>query len=204
MRPHAAPSAVLCLLGWLGMACCQTRPMTPTSTPLPTATLLPSRTWTPTSTPLPTATLTPSHQVLPLDHSPAAPTPTSGPLTDAEAIALVEEEAAARGVDLQTLRITISGEPRSVSIRYSSSYAVRGRVFQAQTVLVALAAVRVLIRVQPPINGGIRLAVMPSEDSEVGLRVTVIDGSSLEAWAVGSISDQEFVGSWMVWTVTRE
>jgi len=116
---------------------------------------------------------------------------------------LVEEEAVARGVDLQILRITIAGEPRSVSIRYSSSYAVRGPAFQAQTVLVALAAARVLVRVQPPIDGGIHLAVIPGGESEVGLRVTVIDGSSLEAWANGSISDQEFVGQWMVWTVTR-
>lgn len=195
MRPLAAASAVLCLLGWLGMAC-QSRPTTPTSAPLPTATLTPSRVQTPTSVPLPTITPTPYHT--------QAPTPTLGPLTDAEAIALVEEEAATRGVALQTLSITIAGEPRSVSIRYSSSYAVGGRAFQAQTVLVALTAARVLVRVQPPIDGGIRLAVMPGGESEVGLRVTVIDGSSLEAWANGFISDQEFVGQWTVWTVTKE
>ena len=195
MRPHAAASAVLCLLGWLCMAC-QSRPTTPTSTPLPTATPTPAHTWTPTSEPLPTITPTPSHT--------QAPTPTPGPLTDAEAIALVEEEAAARGVALPTLRIKIEGEPRWASIRYSSSYTVDSRAFQPQTVLVALAAARVLVRVQPSIDGGIRLAVMPGGESEVGLRVTVIEGSSLEAWANGSISDQEFVGQWMVGTVTRE
>ncbi len=195
MRPHAAASAVLCLLGWLCMAC-QSRLTMPTSTPLPTAIPIPAHTKTPTSELLPTITPVPSHT--------QAPTPTPGPLTDAEAIALVEEEAAARGVDLATLRITITGEPRSVSIRYSSSYTVDSRVFQPQTALVALAAARVLVRVQPPIDGGIRLAVIPGGESEVGLRVTVIDGSSLEAWANGSISDQEFVGQWMDWTVTRE
>ncbi len=195
MRPHAVASAVLCLLGWLCMAC-QSRLTMPTSTPLPTAIPIPAHTKTPTSELLPTITPVPSHT--------QAPTPTPGPLTDAEAIALVEEEAAARGVDLATLRITITGEPRSVSIRYSSSYTVDSRVFQPQTALVALAAARVLVRVQPPIDGGIRLAVIPGGESEVGLRVTVIDGSSLEAWANGSISDQEFVGQWMDWTVTRE
>jgi hypothetical protein len=71
-------------------------------------------------------------------------------------------------------------------------------------VLIALAAARVLVRVQPPIDGGIRLAVIPGGESVVGLRVTVIDGSILEAWTNGSISDQEFVDLWMVGTVTRE
>jgi hypothetical protein len=102
------------------------------------------------------------------------------------------------------LRITIGGEPRSVSIRYSSSYAVDSSVFQSQTVLVALAAARAIARVQPPINGGMRLAVMPGGESEVGLRVIIIDWSSLEAWANGSISDQEFVSQWTVGAITRE
>jgi hypothetical protein len=213
MRPRVAASAVLCLLGWLGMAC-QSRTPTPTSTPLPTATLSPSRTWTPTSEPLPTITTMPSHTqtqtseplptITPTPIHTLEPTPTLGPLTDEEAIAQMEDELAARGVDLQTVRITIAGEPRSVSIHYSSTFDVKGRAFQAQTVLVALAAARVFIRVQPPMDGGIRLAVIPSGESEVGIRVTMIEGSSLEAWAKGSISDQDFVGSWMVWTVTRE
>jgi hypothetical protein len=195
MRQHAAASAVLCLLGWLCTAC-QSRLTTPTSTPLPTAIPIPAHTWTPTSELLPTITPAPSHTL--------ATTPTPGPLTDAEAIALVEEEAAARGVALSTLRITIEGEPRWASIRYSSSYTVNSRIFQPQTVLVALAAARVLVRVQPPMDGGIRLAVIPGGESEAGLRVTVIVGSSLEGWANGTISDQEFVGQWMVGTVTRE
>jgi hypothetical protein len=193
MRPHAAASAVLCLLGWLGMAC-QSRSTTPTNIPLPTPT--PAHTWTPSSEPLPTITPTPSHTQV--------PTPTPGRLTDVEAIALVEKEVAARGVALPTLRITIQGEPRWASIRYSSSLTEDSRAFQPQTVFVALVAARVLVRIQPPIDGGIRLAVIPDGEGEVGLRVTVIDGFSLEAWANGSISDQEFVGQWIVGTVTRE
>ncbi len=98
-----------------------------------------------------------------------------GPLTDAEAIALVKEEAATRGVALHTLRITIAGEPRLASIRYTSSYAVDSRVFQPQTVLITLAAARVVARVHPPINGGMHLAVMPAGESNVGLRVTVTE-----------------------------
>ncbi len=191
MRSLGVIGIALCLLGWLGMAC-QAPPTTPPSTPLPT----PTHTRTPTSTPLPTATQTPvPTRML---------TPTPGPLTDAEAIALVKEEVAARGVALNTLRITIGGQPRWASIRYSSSYAVDGSVFQSQTVLVALAVARVMIRVHPPINGGIRLAAIPGGESEVGLRVTIIDASSLQAWAKGSISDQEFVGQWTVGAVTRE
>jgi len=119
-------------------------------------------------------------------------------------MALIQEEATARGVAPDTLRVTIRGEPRSASIRYSSPYDVDGSVFQAQTTLVALAAARAMARVQPPINGGIRLAVIPDGEGEVGLRVIIIDWSSLEAWANGSISDQEFVGQWSEGTITRE
>ena len=175
MKPLAAIGVVICLLGWLGMACQAPSP-TPTSAPPPTT----------TPSPAPTRT------------------PTPGPLTDAEAIALVKEELTARGVALHTVRITIGGESRSASIRYSSSYRVDSSVFQAQTVLVALAVARSIVRVQPPIVGGIRLAVIPGGESEVGLRVIVIDWASLEAWADGSISDQEFVSQWSEGTVTRE
>jgi len=125
-------------------------------------------------------------------------------LTDAEAITLIEEELAARGVATQTLRVTIAGEPRSVSIRYSSTYNLDSRVFKAQTALVNLAVARVVVLVRPPIDGGIRLAVIPAGHSEVGLRVTIIDGASLAAWSEGDISDQEFVGQWTVGDVTRE
>lgn len=195
MRPQAAASAVLCLIGWLSMAC-QSRRMTPTSTPLPSPTRSPSATCTATDEPLPTSTATKLHTLV--------PSPTRGVLTDTQAVALLEDEAAARGVDLQTLSIRIVGEPRRVTIRYSSSYDADGSAFQAQCVLFALAAARVLVRVKPAIDGEIRLAVIPGGESEVGLRVTVIDGSSLENWATGSISDQEFVSQWKVWTVPLE
>ena len=102
------------------------------------------------------------------------------------------------------MRIIIKGEPRSASIRYSSPYTVDSSVFRVQVTLIALAAARVMVRVQPPIDGGMRLAVMPGEESEVGLRVIIIDGSSLEAWANGFISDQEFVSQWTEGTITRE
>ena len=177
MRPIAGDGIALCLLAWLCVAC---------QSPLTTF---------PGASP-PTATLTPVETRM--------PTPAPGPLTEAEAIALVKEEMAARGVALHTVRITIGGEPRWASVRYASSYAVEGRVFQAQTVLVALAVARVMAQVHPPIDGGIRLAVIPGGESNVGLRVTVVDGPTLEAWADGSISDQEFVDAWTVGTVTTE
>jgi len=123
MRPLAAVAAVLCFLGWLGMAC--QAPSPPPTSALP-----------PTITPASAPTRT--------------PTPTPGPLTDTEAIALVKEEVAARGVAPHTLRVAIGGEPQSASIRYSSPYDVDGSVFQVQTTLVALAAAKAMARVQPP------------------------------------------------------
>ena len=166
MRPTAGDGIALCLFAWLCVAC-QSRLTTFPSASPPIATMTPVETRMRTSAP--------------------------GPLTESEAIALVKEEMAARGVALHTVRITIGGEPRWASVRYSSTYAVEGRVFQAQTVLVALAVARVMAQVHPPIDGGIRLAVIPGGESDVGLRVTVVDGSTLGAWADGSISDQEFV-----------
>ena len=177
MKHIAAVGIVFCLLGWLGMACQAPSPP-PTSAPPPTT--------TPTSAPVRT------------------PTPSPGPLTDAEAIALIKEEATARGVAPHTLRITIGGEPRSASIRYSSSYKVDSNVFQVQMMFVALTAAQAMARVQPPIKGGMRLAVVPGGEGEVGLRVTFIDWSSLEAWASGSISDQEFISQWTKGAITRE
>ena len=177
MRPLVALGAILCLLGWLSTAC-QATPITPTRTLPPTITLPPVHTWT--------------------------PTPAPGPLTDAQAIALIKEELTARAVASHTLKIRIAGEPRWVFIRYSSSYAVESRAFQAQTVVVTLAAARAMARVHPLINGGMRLAAMPGGESDVGLKVIIIDGPSLEAWANDSISDREFVSEWTVGTITEE
>lgn len=176
-RPLVTISAVFCLLGWLAMACQAPSPI-PTGVPLPTT----------IPTPAPTR----------------APTPGPGPLTDAEAIALITEEATARGVTPDTLRITIRREPRSASIRYSSPYDVDSSIFQAQMMFIALTSAQAVARVQPPIVGGMHLAVIPGGESEIGLKVTIIDWASLEAWANGSISDQEFMSQWTEGAITRE
>jgi len=175
MRLFAALSVILCLLGWFLIACQASLPP-PTSTPLPTIVPTPARTRT----------------------------PTPGPLTDAEAIALVKEEIVTRGIALHTVRITIAGKPRSASIRYASSYVFGSKIFRIQTTIVGLNAARTLIRVQPPLKGGIRLSIIPAGEDMVGLRVIVIDWPLLEAWANGHISDQEFVNQWTVGDVTRE
>jgi len=117
---------------------------------------------------------------------------------------MVSEALAARGVTLNTLRLRIAGEPRWASIRYSSSYAIDGRIFQPQTVLVALATARVMTRVRPPVDGGMRLAVVPGGESNVGLKVIIITGATLKEWADGSLSDRDFVSQWTIGTVTKE
>ena len=63
---------------------------------------------------------------------------------------------------------------------------------------------RAVLRVEPPIEGGINLAILPSEGGEVGLRVITISAPALEQWAYGSLSDQQFVGEWTVGNVTTE
>ncbi|MGC9334712.1 MAG: hypothetical protein ACP5JJ_11220, partial [Anaerolineae bacterium] len=80
----------------------------PTGTPAATSRLSPTWTGIPTSTPIPTPTRT------------AMPTP--GPLNNAEAVVLMEEEMTARGVASDTVKIVIAGEPQVASIRYVSDY----------------------------------------------------------------------------------
>lgn len=117
---------------------------------------------------------------------------------------LIEAEMMARGVASDTLTIKIVGEPRVVSIRYASTYSIDSRVFQAETILIALAVARVVARLDLPAAGGIRLGVIPAGRGNVGLRVTIIDSSSLDAWRDGSISDQEFVSQWTAAAMTKE
>jgi hypothetical protein len=102
------------------------------------------------------------------------------------------------------VRITTRDESRRLSIRYSSTLRVDDRAFEPQTVLIALAVARIAARVDPPMSGGIHLGVIPGGDGEVGVRVTVIEGIVLQSWANNSITDQEFVGQWIVGSLTRE
>jgi hypothetical protein len=132
------------------------------------------------------------------------PTPALPPLTEDEAKELLRESAAHRNVDLDTLRISIRGDPRWLSIRYSSPHKLDGSVFKAQMTLVVLEAAQMALRIQPPIDGGIRVSIIPEGDTEVGLRVVIIDDFSLEPWARGEISDREFIDEWVIGTVPRE
>jgi len=166
---------VICLLGWLSMAC---RASEVTVMPTPTAMA--------------------GSVVLHIR------TPTPGPLTEAQAIALVGEELAARGVAAHKARIVIGENPRRVLVRYSSSLGVDSRAFQPQTVLIALAVARAMVRVYPPIDGGIRLAIMPTGASNVGLKVVIIEQPHLQAWSEGLISDPEFVSRWRMFDITKE
>jgi hypothetical protein len=125
-------------------------------------------------------------------------------LGDDEAIALIEQEIAARGVDPGTVRVSIGRDPRRVSVRYATAYDLAGRAFEPQRVLIALAVARVAARLRPAIGDGVYLAVLPLGESSVGLRVTTISGADLIAWTEGSLSDQEFVSTWTTGTVTRD
>lgn len=174
MKPLAV---IICLCNWLGIAC-QASSMARTAVHPPTS--------TPTSLGIRT------------------PTPISGPLTHLQATVLIREKALARGVSSDGLSVRIAGEPRWVSIRYSSSYAVGGRAFRPQMMLIALAAARTVARVQPPADGGMRLAVMPGGEGNVGLALILIKGSTLEAWANDAMSDQEFISQWTEGIVTKE
>lgn len=197
MKPRAA--VIVAILGWLTVAC-QFAPPTPTPTlPLTaTSTSTPAPTATSTSIPVPTATSTSTPAPTP------PPTATPTPLTDLQATDLFRQEVASRGVDPDTVRIRIGGQPKRVSIRYTSTYHPDSREFRAQMILNTLAAASITLRVDPPVTGGLDVAVLPVEGGELGLLVTTVERSVLDAWASGSLSDQEFVAEWQTGIVTTE
>jgi hypothetical protein len=119
-------------------------------------------------------------------------------------MALLEEELVARDVDLDTLRITIKEDPRIASIRYTSPYNFGSTVYRAQTVIIGLLTARAILRVDPPVDGGIQISIVVVGDKEVGLHVMAVSASSLQAWAEGSLSDEDFVREWTVGVVTKE
>jgi hypothetical protein len=109
-----------------------------------------------------------------------------------------------RGVDPDTVRIRIGGQPRRASVRYTSAYLPDRSEFRAQMMLITLATATAILRVDPPIDGGLDVAVLPSEQGEVGLLVATIDRTTLDAWASGILSDQEFVAAWQLGAATRQ
>ena len=68
----------------------------------------------------------------------------------------------------------------------------------------AIAGQQMTIRVQPPVDGGIKVSILPARETGEGLRVILADGRSLDRWARGAVSEQEFVYEWSVGTVPRE
>lgn len=88
---------------------------------------------------------------------------------------------AAHSIAFETARIAIKSEPRRVSVRYTTGYDLDINTFKAQTVLVARAVSRTVLRVEPPIKGGVDLAMVPIEEGEVGLWVITSGGPALEA-----------------------
>jgi hypothetical protein len=173
------------LLGWLATTC-QNPPPTPTPIPSPTSTA----TLPPTLEPA--ATFTPP------------PTPLPPPLSDDQALDLLLEEVSSRGVDPDTIRLRIGGRPRRASVRYTSTYQPDRSEFRAQMTLITLAAASTVVRVDPPIEGGLDVSVLPVEGEAIGLLVIAVDRSSLDAWANGILSDQEFVAAWQLGAVTVE
>jgi hypothetical protein len=91
-----------------------------------------------------------------------------------------------------------------VSVRYSSTYLPERSEFRAQMTLITLAAASAVLRIDPPIEGGLDVAVLPIEGEEVGLLVVAIDHDTLDAWANGTLSDQEFLAAWQMGVVPRE
>ena len=97
--------------------------------------------------------------------SPVTPVQTAVSTSDrlADAIAMLAEELAARGADPDTIRIQIEGQPRSVSIRFASLYDCASHVYRAQWVLAVLASCRIMLHVEPPVEGAFKWPSHPRE-----------------------------------------
>jgi hypothetical protein len=107
-------------------------------------------------------------------------------------------------VATDTVRITLKGEPRRLAVRYTSTLDFGSSPFHAQSTLIGLAVSQVLLRIQPSVEGGLDLSILPASHDEIGLWVITIEPTNLDAWASGALSDLEFVEGWHKAAVTRE
>jgi hypothetical protein len=172
---------VFCLLA-VPMAACQTATVPSTVAPTPTA----------------VATIVPTSRFAP------TPGPLLPPLAEADAIALILESAVRYGVAPETIRVSISDEPRRAIVRYASIHALGQTAFELQRILVTMALSRIAARMRPPLDGGLNVGVMPAGGGDVGLFVTVVDGQTLARWSAGEFSDPQFVDQWESGQMTRE
>jgi hypothetical protein len=90
------------------------------------------------------------------------------------------------------------------SVRYTSPYDWASSEYNAQAIISAMLISRAMLRVDPPIGGGLQVSIIPQGSAEVGLHVITITDSDLAAWADGSITDQEFVARWTNGIMTKE
>jgi hypothetical protein len=153
-------------------------------------------------------TLSAGCQSLPFGSTPTPAPPTStpepAPLTSSAVAELIAEQLGARGVDASTVRVSIKSENRMGSVRYTSPYDWASSEYNAQAIISAMLISRAMLRVVPPIGGGLQVSIIPQGSAEVGLHVITITDSDLAAWADGSITDQEFVARWTNGIMTKE
>jgi hypothetical protein len=153
---------------------------------------------------MPTATELPAPT--PLSTARFVPTPGLAlpPLSDADAIAQMKEAVLRYGATAETVRVSVTGEPRSVTVRYASPLSTEEGTFDIQRTLSTIAVARIAVRLEPPPAGGLSVGIIPAGETDVGLLLTLIDGEALAQWARGELNDVEFFGLWEVGAMTRE
>jgi hypothetical protein len=171
------------------------------ATPTAQATLPP----VPTASPAPQATMpSVTAAALPTSRFAATPGPTLLPLSEADAIALIREEILRYGVTPEVIRVSITGEPRTVAVRFATTLSMDQTTLDYQRILSTMAVARIAVRLQPPPAGGISVSIIPAGQTDVGLLVTVVGGDALAEWARGELNDPEFYRRWKVGAMTRE
>jgi hypothetical protein len=198
-RFRAMIAIALCLLGLVAAGCRASPPAAePTSAPPSPSPIPPSTTRVPTPTPLPTAT------PLPPSHFASTPGSALTPLSDADAVARMEEAALRYGAVADTVKVFIAGEPRTVTVRYTSPLSTEQGTFDLQRTLSTMAIARIVVRLDPVPAGGLSVAIIPSRDADVGLLLTIIDGDTLARWTRGELNDAEFIRHWEMGAMTRQ
>jgi hypothetical protein len=194
-RMWVMTAIALCLLGIIAAACRGSTPAPaaqPTQPPPSPSPVPPTATPRPSATPLPTARFAPT------------PGPALPSLSDADAIALIKEAVLRYGATEETVRISVAGEPRSVTVRYASALSTDQGVFDLQRILSTIAVARIAVRLEPPPAAGLSVGIIPAGDADVGLFLTLIDGETLARWTRGELNDVEFVRQWEMGAMTRE
>jgi hypothetical protein len=127
---------------------------------------------------------------------PGAPTPPpTGAISQAEAMQLGTSIVEASGATLDEQWFDPSEGSLTWMLSYVSQYTPGGDQFNAQQTQIILELSETMMRIEPPAD---MLGVVALDSSGDGYNGVIVMSLFLEMWQEGTLSDDEFIDSWIV------